>query len=61
MKLKHLGAYLMLSSLAVVWQPLQGVAQQNSDAPTTSRGSADATEKNAAIHNTTATTRFGFE
>ena len=34
--LKHLRTYLLVCSLVVVLQPLQGVAQQNSDASKTS-------------------------
>jgi len=36
MDIKHLRAYLMLCSLVVVMQPLQGLAQQNADASRTS-------------------------
>ena len=36
MNVKHIRAYLMLCSLAVVLQPLLGFAQQNSNASTTS-------------------------
>ena len=32
MNIKHIRAYLMLCSLVVVFQPIQGLAQQNSDA-----------------------------
>jgi len=35
MDIKHLRAYLMLCSLVVVMQPLQGLAQQNADASRT--------------------------
>jgi hypothetical protein len=36
MSIKHIRAYLMLCSLVVVWQPLQGLAQQNSNTAKTS-------------------------
>lgn len=41
MNRKHIRAYLMVWSLVVLWQPLQGAAQENSDAANTQAQAAE--------------------